>query len=79
MAKPLANKLALVTGSSRGIGAAIAARLAAEGASVIVNYAANRARAEAVVSEIKSAGGQAETVGADLSHTEGDQDPDFFG
>ena len=71
MPKPLANKLALITGSSRGIGAAIAARLAAEGASVIVNYAASRARAEAVVSEIKNAGGQAETVGADLSHTEG--------
>jgi 3-oxoacyl-[acyl-carrier protein] reductase len=42
MSKPLENKLALVTGSSRGIGAAIAVRLAAEGASVIVNYAARR-------------------------------------
>lgn len=46
MSKPLENKLALVTGSSRGIGAAIAIRLAAEGASVIVNYAASPARAE---------------------------------
>jgi len=41
MSKPLENKIALVTGSSRGIGAAIAIRLAAEGASVIVNYAAS--------------------------------------
>jgi 3-oxoacyl-[acyl-carrier protein] reductase len=53
MSKPLENRLALVTGSSRGIGAAIAIRLAAEGASVIVNYAASPARAEVVVSEIK--------------------------
>jgi 3-oxoacyl-[acyl-carrier protein] reductase len=61
----------LVTGSSRGIGAAIAIRLAAEGASVIVNYAASPARAEAVVNEIRKAGGQAEAVGADLSSAEG--------
>lgn len=71
MSKPLENKLALVTGSSRGIGAAIAIRLAAEGASVIVNYAANPARAEAVVAEIRRAGGYAETVQADLSTVEG--------
>lgn len=71
MAKPLENKLALVTGSSRGIGAAIAIRLEAEGASVIVNYAASPARGEAIVNEIKKAGGQAEAVGADLSSTDG--------
>jgi 3-oxoacyl-[acyl-carrier protein] reductase len=71
MTKPLENKLALVTGSSRGIGAAIAIRLAAEGASVIVNYAASPGRAEAVVNEIKKTGGQAEAVGADLNTTEG--------
>lgn len=71
MAKTLENKLALVTGSSRGIGAAIAIRLAAEGALVIVNYAASPARAEAVVNEIKKAGGQAEAVGADLSSSKG--------
>ena len=71
MSKPLENKLALVTGSSRGIGAAIAIRLAAEGASVIVNYAASPARAEAVVSEIRKAGGYAEPVQADLSTVEG--------
>jgi 3-oxoacyl-[acyl-carrier protein] reductase len=71
MSKPLENKLALVTGSSRGIGAAIAIRLAAEGASVIVNYAASPERAEKVVKEIRDAGGKAEAVGADLSSTEG--------
>ena len=53
ISKPLENKLALVSGSSRGIGAAIAVRLAAEGASVIVNYSASPARAEAVVNQIK--------------------------
>jgi 3-oxoacyl-[acyl-carrier protein] reductase len=71
MSKPLENKIALVTGSSRGIGAAIATRLAAEGAHVIVNYAASPARAEAVVSEIIKAGGYAEAVQADLSSAEG--------
>ena len=71
MAKPLENKLALVTGSSRGIGAAIAIRLAAEGAAVIVNYAASPARADAVVAEIGRTGGQAQAVGADLGSIDG--------
>jgi len=71
MPKPLKHKLALVTGSSRGIGAAIAMRLAAEGAAVIVNYSASPARAEKVVKEIRDAGGKAEAVGADLSTIEG--------
>ncbi|XBS69494.1 SDR family oxidoreductase [Acerihabitans sp. KWT182] len=71
MSKPLENKLALVTGSSRGIGAAVAARLADDGAAVIVTYAAGRARAEALVDEIRSAGGEAEAVGADLSDPAG--------
>src|ERR1700761_6956574 len=71
MSKFLENKLALVTGSSRGIGAAIAINLAAKGASVIVNYAVSPARAEAVVAEITKAGGHAEAVGADLGSANG--------
>jgi 3-oxoacyl-[acyl-carrier protein] reductase len=71
MSKPLKNKLALVTGSSRGIGAAIAIRLAAEGASVIVNYAASPKRAEEVVAQIKKEGGEAEAVQADLGSPDG--------
>jgi 3-oxoacyl-[acyl-carrier protein] reductase len=71
MSKPLANKLALVTGSSRGIGAAVAARLAADGASVIVHYANSAGRAEDVVKEIRAAGGEAEAIAANLSTTVG--------
>ncbi|AXC09980.1 3-oxoacyl-[acyl-carrier protein] reductase [Acidisarcina polymorpha] len=71
MSKQFENKVALVTGSSRGIGAAIAIRLAADGAHVVVNYAASPARAEQVVAEITRAGGHAEAVHADLSTLEG--------
>ena len=67
MQKPLEHKLALVTGASRGIGAAIAVRLAREGAAVLVNYSASSDRAEKVVEGIRAAGGQAEAVKADLS------------
>ncbi|BAO90313.1 SDR family NAD(P)-dependent oxidoreductase [Caballeronia cordobensis] len=71
MTQALKGKLALVTGASRGIGAAIAARLARDGASVIVHYASSPARAESVVKEIRDAGGEAEVFGANLSQPEG--------
>jgi 3-oxoacyl-[acyl-carrier protein] reductase len=71
MSQQLNGKLALVTGASRGIGAAVAQRLAREGASVIVHYASSRERADAVVNAIRSAGGQAEAVAGDLSTTAG--------
>lgn len=59
----LKNKVAVVTGASKGIGAAIAVALASEGARVIVNYSSSKQGAEKVVTAIKSAGGEA-TVGA---------------
>ena len=67
----LDNKTAIVTGSSRGIGAEVAKILAAEGAAVVVNYRQKAPRANKVVADIQAAGGRAAAVGADLTTEEG--------
>lgn len=67
----LAGKVAVVTGASKGIGAAIAGRFAAEGAAVVVNYASSKADADRVVSGIVGEGGKAVAIQADMAQ-EGD-------
>src|SRR5712675_2466292 len=66
----LAGKVALVTGGSRGIGAAIAKRLAADGAAVALTYGASPAKADEVALSIEAAGGKALAIKADAADTE---------
>jgi 3-oxoacyl-[acyl-carrier protein] reductase len=67
MSKKLDGKVAVVTGASKGIGAEIARRLAAEGAAVVVNYASSKAGADKVVADITGKGGKAVAVKGDVS------------
>jgi len=65
--KTLADKVAIVTGASKGIGAAAAIALAAEGAAVVVNYASGKEGAERIVTQIQNDGGKAIAIQADVS------------
>jgi 3-oxoacyl-[acyl-carrier protein] reductase len=67
----LTGKTALVTGASRGMGRAAALALAAASACVLVHYGASAKEAEAVVAEIRKAGGRAEAIAGDLSAPDG--------
>jgi 3-oxoacyl-[acyl-carrier protein] reductase len=71
--KKLSGKVALVTGSSRGIGRAMAERLSRDGASVVINYVSHSGKAEEVVAAIRSGGGSAVALQADVSRIEGIQ------
>jgi len=68
--KKLTNKVAVITGASKGIGAGIAKSLAAEGASVVVNYASDKSGAEKVVAEIIAGGGKAAAVQGNVAKKE---------
>jgi 3-oxoacyl-[acyl-carrier protein] reductase len=68
--RPLADRVALVTGSSRGIGAAIARRLAADGAKLVLHAKSDPTRANAVAEEIRAKGGTADVVLGDMETTD---------
>jgi 3-oxoacyl-[acyl-carrier protein] reductase len=76
ISKKLAGKVAVVTGASKGIGAAIAEHLAAAGAAVVVNYSSSKAGADAVVDKIKKKDGRAVAVQANLAKP--DEIPKLF-
>ena len=67
----LTNKTALVTGASRGIGRATASALANAGAHILVRYGHSAQDAESIVADIRSKGGRADTIGADLGTPDG--------
>lgn len=70
MKRKLEGQVALITGASSGIGAGVAKALSAEGATVVINYASNPAKADAVLEEIKNAGGRGIALQADVSKEE---------